>query len=91
MLEQVELGHTMPGSAVNGQVVNRQAARERLLRVVAQKQKAASFLQRLKEWRLKRMALPCLFRAWRAHAERGTLPCVGVGGRNAPVRRTDRD
>ena len=53
MLEQVELGHTMPGSAVNGQVVNRQAALERLLRVVAQKQKAASFLQRLKEWRLK--------------------------------------
>ena len=49
--EQFNLGHTMPGTAVNGQVVNRQAALDRLLRLIGAKQKAANFLQRIKEWR----------------------------------------
>ena len=51
LLEQCDMGHTIPATAMNGQAVNRQAALDRLLRVIGAKQKAANFLQRIKEWR----------------------------------------
>ena len=52
--EQFNLGRTFPGAELlNGKAVDRQATIDRLLRLVGAKQKAANFLHRIKEWRLK--------------------------------------
>ena len=80
LLEQFDLGHAVPGTEkLNGKAASRQAALDRLLRLVGAKQKAANFLRRIKEWRARTSGS---MRGWASPADGDNFGIIEIVDQN---------